>query len=447
VPAQRGDTSKGCTPRGVWRLPRGRAVAARPRRWVWFDGRVTEQATPEVQAAAVEYARRRALIGSAFSPATPLTNKDLFAGRLDQLQRLLDVFNSSGRHAIMYGERGVGKTSLARLMHAILSTPSLSLYYTCSSAEDYGSIWRGVLGEARLTTQRPRPGFRDDIATTVVSAVELLEAANGSISPNDVRHVLATLSQNQPVVVFIDEFDRLTSRRPKTLFADTIKLLSDNAMPVTIVLVGVGDTVDDVIAEHASISRNLVQIPMPRMQDSEIQQIIEKGMDAAELGVDESFKANVVQLAQGLPHYAHLISQHAAFVTLESSRYDVIAGDFPAAIARALNDVSETIRDQYYKCTVSNRATIYREVLLACALATKDEIGTFGAPDVREKLREITGQNYDLPAFATHLRDFSGDGDRGGILKRREGAHPRYKFVDPLLPPYVVMRGQADGLL
>lgn len=270
--------------------------------------------------------------------------------------------------------------------------------------------------------------------------------ANGSLTPNAVRQALGVLAESASVSVFIDEFDRLTDRRTRTLFADAIKLMSDHVMPVTIVLVGVGDTVDDLIAEHASVQRHAVQIQMPRMNDDEIGQIVVKGMSAAELSVDDGFVSEVQTLAQGLPHYAHLVSQHAAYVALEEWQEGVTVAHFGPAVARALNDVSQSIRDMYFTATVSNRETIYREVLLACALAEKDELGTFGPPDVRDRLRLILGRNIELAAFATHLKDFSGDGVRGGVLKRREIGRPRYKFVDPLLPPYVLMRGKVDGL-
>jgi hypothetical protein len=86
-------------------------------------------------------------------------------------------------------------------------------------------------------------------------------------------------------------------------------------------------------------------------------------------------------------------------------------------------------------------------VLLACAKCPTDEVGSFGAPDVREQLRAITGVNYEIPAFAAHLKDFSSDGPRGGVLKRIGTTRRfRYRFRDPLMPTYVLMRGRLDGI-
>jgi hypothetical protein len=42
-------------------------------------------------------------------------------------------------------------------------------------------------------------------------------------------------------------------------FRSLIKVLSDNSVPATLVLVGVADSVDALIVEHQSIERALVQ--------------------------------------------------------------------------------------------------------------------------------------------------------------------------------------------
>src|ERR1700733_13370267 len=50
-----------------------------------------------------------------FSPSAPIDRRDVFAGRRDQLAALYTVMRQRGQHAVIYGERGVGKTSLASI--------------------------------------------------------------------------------------------------------------------------------------------------------------------------------------------------------------------------------------------------------------------------------------------------------------------------------------------
>jgi len=94
---------------------------------------------------------------------------------------------------------------------------------------------------------------------------------------------------------------------------------------------------------------------------------------------------------------------------------------------------------------------LYEEVLLACAMAKKDDLGEFGSGDLRDPLYKITGRNIEIPAFAAHLNAFSSDAEnerRGGVLvKRGTRARFRYRFLDPLMPPYVLMKGHSHGFI
>src|SRR5205807_1377330 len=83
----------------------------------------------------------------------------------------------------------------------------------------------------------------------------------------------------------------------------------------------------------------------------------------------------------------------------------------------------------------------------ACALARCDDLGFFAPADVREPLRRITGKSYQIPAFVRHLTDFC-ETDRGPVLQKRGASHKyRYRFLNPLLQPYVIMKGLANGLI
>jgi hypothetical protein len=72
-----------------------------------------------------------------------------------------------------------------------------------------------------------------------------------------------------------------------------------------------------------------------------------------------------------------------------------------------------------------------------------------GSAELRDPLRRVTGRNYEIPAYSSHLNDFSSaEGKRGGILhKLGTQARFQYRFVDPLMPPYVLMKGHAADLI
>ena len=53
----------------------------------------------------------------AFRPFAPIDLPEFFAGRMEHIRRLEEEMRAPGRQVALYGERGVGKTSLAKLAY------------------------------------------------------------------------------------------------------------------------------------------------------------------------------------------------------------------------------------------------------------------------------------------------------------------------------------------
>ena len=89
-------------------------------------------------------AQYAAVIGEAknvFLPFKPIDLPDLFKGRTDVIQKLHDELTAPGRHAVLFGDRGVGKSSVALLMPFFLSTPDDDTHYVrCSATSRFDSI-------------------------------------------------------------------------------------------------------------------------------------------------------------------------------------------------------------------------------------------------------------------------------------------------------------------
>lgn len=137
------------------------------------------------------------------------------------------------------------------------------------------------------------------------------------------------------------------------------------------------------------------------MGKSELAEIVERGMKVAGLTVDNKFVGKVTELSLGFPHYTHLLASKGALAAVRDGRTHVGIDDFAAAVADALEAASQTTRETYHSAVSSNRETLYAEVLLACARAKRDALGTFGAPDVRDQLRSITGATWKFPPLPT----------------------------------------------
>jgi len=265
-------------------------------------------------------------VREAFSPAAPITRRDCLAGRTEQLVQILDVVAQRGQHAVVYGERGVGKTSLAAVAtNGLLDRRTIALRVNCDGSDNFESIWRKVLGEAQLA--RPLPavvGIRESLGEATASAGSLLAVTR--VTVDVVRQALQLLSRPAPMVIVLDEFDRLEDVRTKTLFADTIKALSDHIVPVTVVVVGVAESPATLLGEHRSIERGLKGIHVPRMPAADLAAIVRFSFSKLEMTIADDAVARIAELSEGFPYYAHSLG-------LLASREAIRAGQSTVQVA------------------------------------------------------------------------------------------------------------------
>jgi Cdc6-like AAA superfamily ATPase len=393
-----------------------------------------------------EQTRLDIAIGKAFTPSAPIDSAALFAGRRDQLRAVADAVSQRGQHAVIYGERGVGKTSLANVLCKLLGgegSDRLAVRVNCDQADTYASLWRKVFGEIVIGARTPVAGFGAEAA---IAPERLADNLEQEIAPDVVARVLRNAGPGSIPVIILDEFDRLPDNGVRAVIADTIKALSDRGDPATLVLVGVADTVDRLIRDHASIERSLVQVHMPRMTEEELADVVERGLSAVGMRAESGVPGRIAELSRGLPHYTHLLALNAARRAVEMGRKTVGARDAEGAIERAIQGTQQSILSAYLRAVSSPRRNIFPQVLLASALAKTDELGRFSAVDVRDPLSAIMGSRYEIPAFARHLNEFCGE-PRGRVLEQSGTARRyRYRFTNPLLQPYVVLRGIAEGM-
>jgi hypothetical protein len=276
--------------------------------------------------------------------------------------------------------------------------------------------------------------------------MDLSQAVGNEIRPVDITKAFARTKKS--IVFIFDEFDRINNGDTDKYFADTMKAISDYGIDGTLVLVGVGDAVDDLIASHQSIERSLTQVKVPRMTIGELNGILDKGLDVLGMTIIDDARDRIVRLSQGLPHFTHLLGREAVRVSLLGESLEVALEHVNSAISSAVQGAEQIAATTYQKATSSShKGHLYREVLLACALAKCDELGFFTPSDVREPLSRIKEKPYDIPQFAQHLANFCTPA-RGNVLTKTGVKHRfLYRFTNPMMRAHVVMRGFLDKML
>jgi Cdc6-like AAA superfamily ATPase len=370
--------------------------------------------------------------GEVFTPSAPIDNQALFAGRVNQLNRIIGAVSQRGQHAILFGERGVGKTSLANVLLKILKGSQQqfkSVIVNCDTEDRFEQLWCKIFLELENT--------------------QTLDFEQHQVNPEFIRLRLQRQITGSAIII-IDEMDRLKRDSYFTaLMADTIKTLSDHSTNITLILVGVANAVEELIAEHLSIERALIQIQMPRMSSEELSEILRKGLELLSMKMEQAVMQSIVFLSQGLPNYVHLLALYAAQSAIRENRSDIDVSHLSKAIRQACENAQHSIMSTYSTSISSSRQeTIYPKVLLACALAKKDDTGCFRAVDVREPLSRILDKEYTTTsAFNRHLNQFCEE-SRGNILEKKGvERHYRFRFINAMMPPYIIMEGLRTEMI
>lgn len=386
--------------------------------------------------------KKLTLVNSVFTPSAPIDSKEFFAGREKQINKTLVAVLEKGKHVVIYGERGVGKTSLANIIKDLPINPIIVVKILCDSSDTFNSLWRKVLSEIKVSSQRDKIGFTAKTQATLF-ALSDFAPSDEALTPYKIVSLLRSLTAWN--VIVIDEFDRVETIRPKKLMADLIKALSDTVPQITVVVVGVAETVEDLIGGHRSIERCLEQIKLPRMTEDELREIILKGIEKIGMHVSENIIEKIIKLSKQFPHYTHLLSKHTFSHAIRAGRNQVIPADLEKAVSDAVDGAHESTRAAYHKATMDSRpGTLFTTVLLACALVEEDEHGTFRATELEKPLKEITKRDIGVGTFQYHI-DLFCKNTSGHILQKLGSKNQhRYRFKNPLMKPYILLKAYGE---
>lgn len=382
------------------------------------------------------------LLSSVFSPTAPIKKQDFFSGRINQLEKVCDAANEFGQHAIVYGERGVGKTSLANIM-----TESLTNLYpikiTCNKKDTFSTLWLQAFQKIQFATTTDGIGFKPENKKSVQNLQKALNPKSESFQ-FDVLNQLNSLSNLKFLFIF-DEFDNITDQEIRESFADLIKSFSDNNTNTTIVLVGIADDIDSLIGEHQSLERCLKQIKMPRMSNAESEQIIEKGLSRLEIQISENIKNSIVEFASGFPHYIHLLCKYGAKELIENNKTEFTKAYLDIAIKKGIENTNEQLKSSYRKAAVTS-STSYKwiNILYACALSPLDNYNCFEKAQILKNYNKLTGKSVKGDSISYNLKQLCTE-ERGEILKKiGKGLNSRYRFTNPMMRAFIKLKIKSN---
>ncbi|MBP6237176.1 MAG: ATP-binding protein [Saprospiraceae bacterium] len=389
----------------------------------------------------IEKKEKLNLLNKVFSPTAPIKEENFFRGRIDQLKRIVSVMNEDGQHVILFGERGVGKTSMANISQKHI-TNLFSVKVTCSSEDTFNSLWNNALSQVQFSRTISGIGFKPQEKNSLVDLSNVLRAIE-DMQPYDVYNCLSQFPMFKFLFIF-DEFDNIKSQHVRSKFADLIKSLSDNSTNIKIMIVGIAENVINLIGNHQSLERCLMQIRMPRMSEPELLEIIQKGCDEVEMEMTKQVQNKIISFSSGFPHYTHLLSKFSLKNAIEKDQIKVKTENLDFAINLAIENAAEHLRESYRMAVFSESGNNkWQNVIFACAKCYSDQFNSFTVEDIIQEYQNLVKKECRIEDIQNEIEALC-DKERGFFLeKQATESNTRFKFANPMMKPFILLNIEA----
>lgn len=324
---------------------------------------------------------------------TPIRSRENLIGRDAKLEIVIRALETTGRSVFIYGDRGVGKTSLAATSAETISGGEFDpILIGCSADATFIELLqtavRRMHGAIRANSWNVQKKEVFSIVPDMHTAIE-----NGAFgrftSQNDVIDMLRYLSQFYPSspVVIIDEVNELLSVDEKKKLADFAKQLTDQSAPIKIIFCGIGSSMEELMGLHASIGRSIMPVELERLDDLSLWSIVDHASAIVGIGIDRETTLRTAILSDGFPYFVHLVTDYMFWEAFnaEEDRDSITVEDFGKAVVAAIPHADNLLKATYEKATKKYRnSEEYEEVLWAYA----------DAPTLTRQSQDVYDQSY-----------------------------------------------------
>lgn len=411
-------------------------------------------------------------INNAFSPTQEINDPSKFVGRYEEIESLVLGLTTESSFLSIFGLRGIGKSSIAQQIKLIAEGDKtlikiLSLEYLIPkkgfnfmvhlvSCDDFipditSLIKRILLGDDvndsifshnKNGDKRVKSFKESGKANVGASFMGLKAGIEGSdetmyesIQTDDLiqefKQALSTTQKDNQkktgLLILIDEFDVL---KDKSGFASLVKTCSSKFIKFGIV--GIGESTEDLIEDHASIGRQISSILVKPMNIKELKQIIvhaEKSLKK-EITFDSKVKDDIVKEAEGFPYFVHLLGKECLI----------------SAFKRKLKVVSEELYCEVKENLIKGKIQLTQEFRYVEACRTSQErellLRLFALSDDNKILIEDVysqAREFGVEKPSNFMDVLTEKGKIAAILiYSRDKRHVR--FSDPILKVYIKKR-------
>lgn len=402
-----------------------------------------------------------AAVDRCLSASQPISSIQHLFGRDKEMRVVEEALCASGRHVFLYGDRGVGKSSLAATAATqFQSSDAKFLHVGCGPettfARTIDDIARSILRRAGS-----KEIYKLDVSVNVAFFALKVAGQDREIaippvaSPQqavDVIEQVAQIHSKVPVIV-IDEFDQIADPIERKKFATFLKLLGDHGVNVKFIFTGVGSSMEQLIVDHQSSYRQLQPIEVTKLNWTAREEIVRAAVEEFGLQAHETVVYTIAKLSTGFPYYVHLLTEKLLWEAFRAP-YEVAQLDenlFAVALQAAIEATAPHHKRPYEK------ATHHRGEWHEIVWATADSETTIRRTDdiylsylrIHEQLhgKQPSPERQPLPQnkVVESLAKLKDD-NYGRILESPDRKKGYYAYRENILRGYVAMRALEQGI-
>lgn len=397
-------------------------------------------------------------VNEVVSPSHPVLSLKQLKGRELQLKRIQQALFATGRNVFIYGERGVGKSSLAATA-ANEWCGDHGCYIDISCAPDttvlsmISTIATQAISKSRLKRKKIKNTLQLGgkwFSYRRESESEQINFNNEITSLSDGIETLKELSEffDEALVVVVDEVDRISSDEEVEKFADFLKQLGDKRVEVKFIFTGIAHTLDEILGSHRSAIRQLETIELKKLSWDARWEIAIEALKAFDIDIERDIYVRIALISDGYPYYVHLIIEKLLWILFDRPNQvsHVEWDDYHLAIEHAIDTTSAELSRPYEKA-INQRSQDYEEVVWSTIVA-EDNIGVY-TKNMYEQYLGIMKQLQDkevldIKKFSTRIRNLLKD-EYGPILNHglKKG---QYIYKEKMLRGYVRLRAEQRNI-
>jgi hypothetical protein len=390
-----------------------------------------------------------------FTPAQlPLGPSNIYSVRSGPEEKL-SKFLERNQVPVVYGEYGVGKTSLVKKFFEVTEKEGRLIHIANAGGkciEDLAASclellnYRVERGVTSAQTSGSSKGLDIKVLTGRLDKGQAMEANYELLirEPTDKR--LIDILAEAELVIVIDEMHK-ASTQFRVAVVDMIKAVNTHGLSYPkFVLVGTAHESDELVRIDEGVNRIIKEVEVPLMTTEEAVRIVVPGIFRLGMMMSEDDMFELILVSARVPSIVHSLCLDATETCLKHDREMVSNNDLKAAVSSYMKEHEKRLYNSYMQAVPTTGQKRYRKLVLHAAASVDEEYARM--EQITAYVSDALGENVPASALSGPLRELKeSHGSPLRDIRKVEGGTVRNltAFRDPMFKFFVRFIGNAEN--